>query len=345
MNREQHRFPPDGGLSRPDSSTGVRCILCGSSRIKTLCRSSDLRGVARGTFSLGQCVGCHLTVLTPLPHGFDPETYGAQYYTHQRLDVAALTEYLRKITSTWRAQVLHDWLGYTHLATATRPSRIVALLWYVRNRRSIPRYHGDGRILDVGCGNGDTLFFYRGLGWDAYGVDPDPEACAVCRTQGLKVVQGEIFDAGFPAGFFDIVRMHHVLEHVRDPIGTLSEIRRVLKKNGLLILTVPNIDGIGFAMFKKYWIGLDIPRHLFFYSPATLRRIVEKAGFSCVRLVHLRSAGLLRNSLSLLATHRQILSPALNNTMVGTSLSVALAILGQAIGRGDTIEATFVPRS
>ena len=70
------------------------------------------------------------------------------------------------------------------------------------------------------------------------------------------------------------------MEHLPNPITTLLEIRRILKSDGTLIIAVPNIGGFTARLTKNCWFGLDVPRHLFHFTPETLKRSLHQTGFS-----------------------------------------------------------------
>jgi len=137
-----------------------------------------------------------------------------------------------------------------------------------------------GRILDLGCGDGQYLHHLSLKGWETYGVDTSPIAVERARSKGLNVFLGEVQDAGFPAGFFDVVTLRHVLEHVHSPSQTLSEVHRYLKDEGKLVLEIPILSSwdhrIARALSLCYY---DIPRHLYHFTPATLGALLDKIGF------------------------------------------------------------------
>lgn len=90
----------------------------------------------------------------------------------------------------------------------------------------------------------------------------------------------------FPDNAFDAITMNHVIEHLYDPITTLEECRRVLKPVGKLVIVTPNIESLGARLFGEVWRGLEIPRHLYLFSPSTLQMCAEKAG---LKVLHLRT--------------------------------------------------------
>ncbi|MBN1446042.1 MAG: class I SAM-dependent methyltransferase, partial [Candidatus Omnitrophica bacterium] len=95
---------------------------------------------------------------------------------------------------------------------------------------------------------------------------------------------GEIVNTSFPDNFFDAVTMHAVLEHISEPIDALKEVHRILKEKGELIISVPNIWNWERILFGKFWWAWDIPRHLWHFSPVSLKRLLKKAGFGDISI-------------------------------------------------------------
>jgi len=146
-----------------------------------------------------------------------------------------------------------------------------------------------GRLLDVGCGTGIYLDAFRRLGWDVCGVEISAEAAERARTHlGLNIITGELEDARLPDEHFDIITLIHVVEHLPDPVRTLTEVCRILKKGGLALLALPNVRSLTRYLFGSYWFPLDVPRHLQSFSPRTLRRLVARVkGLRPVKVNHL----------------------------------------------------------
>lgn len=146
----------------------------------------------------------------------------------------------------------------------------------------------DGKILDVGCGNGRFLARMRELGWNPHGVEPDPEAAALARNRGFgdAVAIGYLDDVPLQAGSFDVVTLRHVVEHSHDPVNLLRQCARLLCPGGRLVALTPNVKGLGHRIFHGSWGELDPPRHLCLFSPATLKRCVTEAG---LRVLNIRT--------------------------------------------------------
>lgn len=133
--------------------------------------------------------------------------------------------------------------------------------------------------MDLGCGTGSFLLAMKRRGFKTFGVDVSKNACEIARKNGVEVLNGKLDDQIFQARYFDVITLWHVFEHLHNPASTLKEISRILKKDGILVIEVPNIDNFSFSLFKKYYFHLDLPRHLHHWSPKTIEMILNKNGF------------------------------------------------------------------
>jgi SAM-dependent methyltransferase len=147
--------------------------------------------------------------------------------------------------------------------------------------RYITRYKHAGRLLDVGCATGIFLQGVRSLGkWELYGVEVNEQIAHFAQGRGLDVRSGTLEQAKFENEYFDVVTLWDVLEHLHDPVGSLHEIHRILKPDGLLVIRVPNLNSWDSGLFGRYWIGYDAPRHLYVFNSETLSHLLDTAGFS-----------------------------------------------------------------
>ena len=159
---------------------------------------------------------------------------------------------------------------------------------------------GNGRFLDVGCGAGALLRHMAALGWTCAGIDLSPTAVAAARRSvpGASVEEARLntFESGTT---FALISMHHVLEHLPDPVGGLRRCRQLLEVGGQLIISVPNIESFEAKMFGRRWIGLDIPRHLTHFSRSTLISLLARSGFEITQVRPAMFASSLSESLAL----------------------------------------------
>jgi len=144
---------------------------------------------------------------------------------------------------------------------------------------------GERRFLDIGCATGFLLDHVKKLGWGAKGVEIcKPSVEYARRTFGLDVFLGTLEEASFPDGCFDVVHFSHVIEHVPEPKAMLLEVRRVLKDDGHVIVTTPNVGGWHARFAGRNWRSA-IPDHIYLFSIRTLRALLEITGFRVIRQV------------------------------------------------------------
>ena len=159
------------------------------------------------------------------------------------------------------------------------------LRWFRQGRvrfvkRFLPQH---GRVLDVGCGNGEFLEFLAAQGYECFGTELTGAALERARrVERISVYEGELLALKLPAGSFDAFVLWHVLEHLRNPREILQEIHRLLKPGGLLCLAFPNCRSLQSTIFGRFWFHLDPPRHLCLPSPEALANLCSELGFSSI---------------------------------------------------------------
>lgn len=137
------------------------------------------------------------------------------------------------------------------------------------------------RTLDVGCATGELMVELRQRGFDAMGVEPDPDAAEFARKHyGLSVRTGSIHDIPDDAGLFDLISFWHVLEHVHDLKGVLRRARELLTPSGKLAIAVPNPLSADARAYGTNWVAWDTPRHLYHFEPRVMLNLLSKSGFS-----------------------------------------------------------------
>lgn len=135
-------------------------------------------------------------------------------------------------------------------------------------------------ILEIGCGNGNNLTKFRDAGFDVTGIEPDDSARKIAKETIGAIYKGvaESLPEEVKRTKFDVILMSHVLEHCLDVNRALLNVSSILKEKGLLILEVPNCRSMGFDLYQEAWPWTDIPRHLNFFTPGSLKRACKKHG-------------------------------------------------------------------
>ncbi len=235
--------PPAAAVEWEESD----CPLCGCARYVPLLEAPDPTPGGDGLwFCVVQCPDCGLCFTNPRP---SPATIGRFYPEVYRPHRAPRRDH--------------------------RPGRR-------RNRKEMQElpWHGEGRLLDFGCGGGSFLARMHARGWHVTGLDVSAVAVERVREQlGLDALVGTLPHPALEPASFDVLTMWHSLEHVHRPLAVLREARRLLAPGGRLLVAVPNIDSLPFRWFGRAWYSLDLPRHLTHFSPRTLALMLERAGF------------------------------------------------------------------
>jgi SAM-dependent methyltransferase len=138
-------------------------------------------------------------------------------------------------------------------------------------------------FLDVGCATGYAMQLAQSRGWQVYGTDISGFATEyACGKRGLRNVHtGTLISAQLPEAYFDVIYCSHVLEHLSDPLDNLCEMHRLLRPDGVLFISVPNIRSV------RHWLKGDAwysPYHLYDYDVDTLRQMLKRVDFRVVRL-------------------------------------------------------------
>lgn len=152
-------------------------------------------------------------------------------------------------------------------------------------KRTLTQYKQSGAILDLGCSAGSFLKALGSKEWELYGIDMSSESARRAQAEcGANVIVGDILDAPFSASSFDVITCFHVLEHLYKPREVLSKVMEWLKPGGIFYMLVPNIDSAGAHIFRSYWYALELPRHVFHYSPKSLSTMTRSVGLDVISL-------------------------------------------------------------
>ena len=231
------------------------CPLCGQTGAQEWLNAPDRLHGRQQNYTLVRCSACSVVWLTHPPR---PDEMHHHY-----------TDAYHKLISA---------------AGETSPRR-----WQSR-KEELTQFKKSGALLDLGCSSGSFLASLRerilGTLWDR-------DVRRLCKKSGSKKrcqgVCGDILEAPFPPESFDVITCFDVLEHLYEPRRVMAKITEWLKPGGIFYVFVPNIDSAEARVFGSYWCGLELPRHLFHYSPASLRYLTKSVGLEEVALVTTRN--------------------------------------------------------
>ncbi len=228
-------------------SVGNSCIGCGSDESREFLVAPDRFYARSAEYRLVQCRSCSLVWLADPPQ---PSEMGQHYGT-------SYDRFIRKATEV---DAEKHWAG----AVTT-----------------VLRYKQSGTLLDLGCGAGSFMKCLPAMDWQLYGVEMSADSAQNARRDaGATIFTGDILDAPFPDEMFDVITCFHVFEHLYSPREVMNTVCKWLKPGGVFCVHVPNIDAAEARLFRSYWYGLELPRHLYHFSPTSLRHLGLGSGMT-----------------------------------------------------------------
>lgn len=272
----------------------ANCYVCGSEGSDVYSGLKDRLFNVPGIWNIKRCpnAGCGTYWLDPMPAEEDLGKLYTEYVTHQDPPVVVQHGKLKSLKRRANSAYLQTKFGYKVTSESTLIDRLLGMLLHLSPAQCanldfsvfhLP-YIPQGHLLEVGCGSGSMLSAMALRGWQVTGLDFDERAVGNARSKGLTVHHGDLYSQNFREGIFDAVVMSHVIEHVPDPRALLRECLRILKPGGKLVVITPSVWGRLHKIYRKNWFALDPPRHLHLFSPRSLARLINEAGFKTTRL-------------------------------------------------------------
>jgi SAM-dependent methyltransferase len=242
------------------TSATVCCPLC----LGAVDRTNDRRVVKQGLLVVG-CPTCGLVFRADLPDSDELRgIYGEDYF----------------VAATGPESGGQGYLDYT--ADETTHRRLAA-----RRVRSLQRFVGTGRLLDVGCAAGFFLDEARRVGYDVEGVDVAPSMVAWGRdTLHLHIREGRLADCELPPSGYTVVTMWDYIEHSLDPVSDLRRAASALEYRGVLALSTGDIGSLVARLSGSRWHLMTPRHHNFYFSAPTLERALGEAGFDLLEQSH-----------------------------------------------------------
>jgi len=283
-----------------------------------LCGSQDYREIfIKSNYILVQCNQCRLIFVENVP----TEDSIKQLYTFE-------SGYHREFTQNMALIQNHYKMNTDYYAI-------------------MQKYKKSGALLDIGCSTGFFIEIAKKNGWVVKGIEISPDSAKI--AQGIHkgdVYEGMLQDGLYPEVTFDAITLWDVLEHVQDPKQLLGMIYKLLKKDGMVFIRTPNIDGLFptfsfyFSKYLNYWPHPEPPYHLFQFSQSTLRNYLNISGFEIVDFTsqHIPLGYVFGDLSSLVKNPKKLLY---------SIVFVPVSLFGQSIHRGDAmvIVAKKIPNS
>ncbi len=243
----------------------MECRICGNSENNTEYSAKEMMFGFRDEFQYFQCDYCECLQIENIPEDM------SRYYPKQYYSFGA---YNGKKFKGLKGAIRR--LKYAPLINHDSPFHKIAR--YITGKTDYDLFRGlnvqkNTRILDVGCGNGQSFLYplaevgYQNvLGCDPY-LDSD-----ISYANGLKIQSSSIHDI---SGTWDIITFHHSFEHINDPIENLQKVSQLLTQNGVCIIRIPTVSSFAWEHYKEKWVQFDAPRHFFLHSRKSIEKLAK----------------------------------------------------------------------
>jgi 2-polyprenyl-3-methyl-5-hydroxy-6-metoxy-1,4-benzoquinol methylase len=236
-----------------------------------------LHGIA-GRYTVVRCAGCGLRRTNPRP---TPRAIGAYYPSDYGPYLAEEVPVERPSSApkAWLKRLLR-----------LAPMRLPPL--------------PAGRMLEIGCATGAYMESVQRAGWAVEGIEFSEPAAQRARAKGFRVETGTVEQARGPSEPVDAVAAWMVLEHLHDPVAALRKVRQWVRPGGYLVASVPDASAWDRSVFGERWFALQLPTHLYHYTPATIGRVLRTAGWELTRVAWQRNCSNLLCSIEYWARDR-----------------------------------------
>ena len=233
--------------------TRTNCPCCGSIAINKMLACKDYT-VSNEMFDIWECGDCTMRFTQDIPDEdsvgpyYKSDTYISHTDTEKGL-VNKMYKLARGYTLNWKMKLVKESLGDNFK---------------------------NGNLLDIGTGTGAFLHKAYTSGWSVKGLEPDAGARKICMDKyDLQPEEPEeLFK--LPSEQYNAVTMWHVLEHVHELHAYMNQIKRVLKKDGVALIALPNYTSKDAQHYQAYWAAYDVPRHLYHFTPTAVSKLAEQ---------------------------------------------------------------------
>ncbi len=229
----------------------TNCPVCNSINIAAVLKAKDYT-VSKEIFEVWECIDCTLRFTQNVPDAFHIAAYyeSADYISHSNTSKG----FVNKLYHTVRYFTLNSKKNFVEKFC---------------NKES-------KNLLDVGAGTGAFAATMQKAGWNVTALEPDKTARENAKKE-LNISpypSEELFNLK-PASF-NVITLWHVLEHVHDLHNYINTFFSLLKDKGCLIIAVPNYTAYDAREYSASWAAYDVPRHLYHFSPASMKVLLEK---------------------------------------------------------------------
>ncbi len=236
------------------------CPACGSADIALVLKVKD-NTVTQEQFEIWQCNNCTLRFTQNVPNKNHISDYykSSDYISHSNTKKGFINKLYHSV-------------------------RLITL----NSKKNLVRKHtykSKGNLLDIGAGTGAFASVMKKNGWNVTALEPDEAARANAKNEFDIELQpaDDLFKLRNES--FDAITLWHVLEHVHDLHEYINQFFSLLKKDGILIIAVPNYTSYEASEYKIAWAAYDVPRHLYHFSPKSMKLLLNKHHFKLKKIL------------------------------------------------------------
>jgi ubiquinone/menaquinone biosynthesis C-methylase UbiE len=226
----------------------TKCSLCSSDQYEYQFSAKDNLRITDKSFDLVKCTSCGVTRLLEPPYEDEMQKYYPEFY----------------------------------FKGEPQPNSPVNK----RKKQILEKYVNKGKILDYGCGDCSFLLSLDDK-WEKVGFDKNLYVDKTfLEKYKITFLSDSLSNVNLPDDHFDAITLWASIEHTHNPANILKFTYDKLKSGGKLIILCQNINSIQGKLFKKHWLHLDIPRHIYQFSTKTLKATLKKFNFKIIEVIH-----------------------------------------------------------
>lgn len=243
----------------------LSCRICHAEYLGEYFLIKEMMQGLEESFRYFQCTSCGCLQIVSPPTNFE-KYYGDFYYSFQDNFSKNL---VKKWAFTLRAKyellgrsIIGGWIASKYPNSALRSLKKIGL-------------SPESNILDIGCGSGSLIYSLKELGFvNVQGLDPYITE-SITYSNGVSVIKDKLRVDIFEKKW-DLIMLHHVLEHIWEQEDIISTIKESLAPNGTILIRIPTTSSYAWDYYKEHWFQIDAPRHFFIHSIDSFEILLEK---------------------------------------------------------------------